>query len=285
MSSFVDFTEKQELPKFQALPNLFKHILGANNPQRHTFLVDLLRCMKVRDHWDPVEKKTFLCDKINFKDEKYPCERCALAKADANKKDKDKYSTSMKRLAPTYCHDKVGKKRPDKNGKPTDYDDNPVGFLEVRAGEAESTFNALLEANGDPFEYYERDSDDNLVLDKSSLLNNRMMYTEGGSDQVYSFTKSVVGAKTSYPVPTVVQNIKNVKDIHGNQVKINKIPKEVREEWDNKSIEEVFALAIEGYPNPNWDELSKYGIKKPPKREPAGLASATETEVSGQNKL
>jgi hypothetical protein len=286
-NSLLDLVESTEAvvreSTFFQLPNFFPLLLGDNNPQRISFLTDWLRGMKITEHWDPEIKRIVICDKTPGQG-KTTCVRCDKANEDRKDKEKppkEKFTTSLVRSMFVYAHDKVGKKRPDREGKATQYDDEPVCRFKVRAGEANCVFDAFLNANGDLYDYC--DEDKNPV--KELLAKNLLMYTAAGDDVVWEVKKAVVNKKVSYPGPQIVFNINKVKDIQGNQVVIKRVPKEVRTRFDSMPIGEAWGYHLEEYPNVDWVEFAKYGVTKPPTREPAGTASANTATPNGADKV
>lgn len=264
-----------------------------DDTQHVAYLTDYLRMMRTAQHWNPETKSFDLCNSMY----KRPCTVCEPTVA-MKALGKKASAASISREGFTWHFENVDSTRVSEKG--TEYDLEPICIISNKAGSGGINLKTLLEANcehpnyPEPHDFYTNDGK-SYTLDKSTLMDNRLMYDENGSTKVWQIRKVVPidpatkkPGRPSYPEPRFITKDKAKKNL-GPQAKLD-VPKEVRDFFDNASLKDLVPFYLVGKGNVDWKyydlEPPKAGQKFvfPPKRE-AVTASSTKSKVDANLEL
>lgn len=250
-------------------PNIYrKIILEDNKPELISFLTDWLRGMKLDLHFNPAARRMDLCNKMNKK----PCEVCAAGeKKNATEDEKRNARPTTLKVFLTYAHSREGLKVPSRDGT-KEFMEDVIRTYEQRMGEGKENFTVLMDANGDPYSYYEDMGEGNsprYVLEPDSLPNNNMMFEGNGDDKIWEIKKIVIGTKTSYPTPQG-KEVAVLRKKAGSQAKY-RVPKIVRDFFKDKSLADLAPFYLAQFGNVDW---SVWGCQPPEEGQKLTLEAA-----------
>lgn len=255
----IDFFEVAEelkptesTPRFDFDKLYSRLVLKDNTPAHGCFLTDFNRGIRIKSHWNPEKKCKDICNDHYKK----KCLRCNPE----NKKDKD--FASIDRTFLFWNLDRIGIEKESEKG--SKYTEDPLCLATITSGSSGINFQALIDANcehadfGDPWDFYD-EREGRRYVNKESLANCYLMYTESGKDKLWQLRKIKSDkGKVSYPEPKVIAEAK-VKQNLGRDVKLA-VPKDVRNYADNLDASELLRFVLVHYGNVDWEA---FGLTQP----------------------
>ena len=270
--SFEDFVETSETiePIRFAAARDYKTTYGklifakdSEDTQHGCYLTDYLRMMRMASHWNPKNKCFDICNSM-YKRPCTVCEPTAALKAQGERAN----AASITRDGFFWNFEKVDSTRVSDKG--TEYDEEPLLIVGNKSGQAGINLKTLLEANcehpdfPEPHDFYDNDGK-TYTINKSNLVNCRLMYDSNGKDKIWQLRKVVTidpktgkAGRPNYPEPKEISIDKAKKNL-GPQAVLS-VPKEVRDHFDSLNLKDLAPFYFVHYGNVDWKAL---GLEQP----------------------